>query len=112
MPSPGRPRRTDRAALYEAPGYRALLASLGANMRAARIARGWTLEQAAEQCGLRFAVYATTEYGQVNTTMLSLERIAAGLGVKPWELLVPRDTSAADREAEELALGATTRGQR
>lgn len=30
--------------------------------------------------------------GQTNTTMHSLGRIAEGLGVQPWELLVPRES--------------------
>ena len=100
MPSPGRPRRADREALYEAPAYRSLLAALGANLRANRLAKGLTSEQAAEKCGLRFAMYAEAEYARSNTTMLTLSRIAEGLGMSPWELLVPLNEQPIERDAD------------
>lgn len=69
-------------------------------MRANRLAKRLTIEQAAEKCGLRFAMYAQAENAHSNTTMLTLSRIAEGLGMSPWELLVPMNEQPIERTTD------------
>lgn len=86
-----RARRPERAAQYENPTYRALVARLGANLRAMRQARGWTMEEAADRCGLLYPNYQPIESGRINVTATTLARLADGFGVDPGELLAIRD---------------------
>ncbi len=54
---------------------------LSANLKTARAARGWTLEQFAEASGVSRAMISKVERGEVSPTAAILARLAAGLGV-------------------------------
>ena len=77
-------RKTDR--------YTDEVASLGANVRALRLKKQWTLEQAAEQMLLDLKHLQKVEAGLLNITMVTLVRVADGLGVPVRALFSPRAT--------------------
>ena len=59
-------------------------------IRQLREERGWTQEQAAEHCGIGYKLYQLYELGiKDNPGLMSLEKIAAGFGLKIHELLTP-----------------------
>jgi transcriptional regulator with XRE-family HTH domain len=64
------------------PSYKKSVAALGKQIRKLRQARGWTLEQAAEAMSMDATQLAKIEAGSLNVTLVSLVRIADGLGVK------------------------------
>jgi len=58
------------------------LAALSRNLKAARKAAGLTQEDAAHEAGLDVAQYRKIENGQTNTSVRTVARIAAALGLK------------------------------
>lgn len=85
-----RQRKPNRAALYTAPAYLALLLRVGANVRRLREAQDLTQEELAfRSTDMGPAMLRTIEAGRVNVTALSMSRLAEGLGVDPAELLAP-----------------------
>jgi transcriptional regulator with XRE-family HTH domain len=59
-------------------------------VRREREQRGLTQEAFAEQAGLQYKHYQAVEAGRkMNFTMATFEKIAKGLRLEPWELLVP-----------------------
>jgi transcriptional regulator with XRE-family HTH domain len=62
--------------------YKKAVAALGKQIRKLRQARGWTLEQAAEAMSMDATQLAKIEAGSLNVTLVTLVRIADGLGVK------------------------------
>jgi transcriptional regulator with XRE-family HTH domain len=54
--------------------------ALGRRIRALRLARKWTLEQAAEASDVDLKHWQKIEAGRVNVTLVTLVRIADGLG--------------------------------
>ena len=62
--------------------YKRNVAALGKQIRKLRQARGWTLEQAAEAMSMDATQLAKIEAGSLNVTLVTLVRIADGLGVK------------------------------
>ena len=59
-------------------------------IRQLREDRGWTQEQAAEHCGVGYKLYQLYEQGRKdNPGLRSLEKLAAGFGLKIHELLNP-----------------------
>jgi transcriptional regulator with XRE-family HTH domain len=59
-------------------------------LRQLRKDRGWTQEQAAEQCGIGYKLYQLYELGiKQNPGLTSLEKLAAGFGLEICELLTP-----------------------
>ncbi len=54
--------------------------ALGQRVRALRLARKWTLEQAAEASDIDLKHWQKIEAGQINVTLVTLVRIADGLG--------------------------------
>jgi transcriptional regulator with XRE-family HTH domain len=62
--------------------YKKSVAALGKQIRKLRQARGWTLEQAAEAMSMDATQLAKIEAGSLNVTLVTLVRIADGLGVK------------------------------
>ncbi len=54
---------------------------LAANLKSARLSRGWTLEAFAEASGVSRAMISKIERGEVSPTAQILGRLAAGLGV-------------------------------
>jgi transcriptional regulator with XRE-family HTH domain len=63
--------------------------ALGARVRALREDQGWTLEQAAERCQLDWKHLQKIESGVLNVTLVTLVRIAVGLGVSTQALFEP-----------------------
>ena len=69
--------------------YAAELAALGASVRKLRRLRRWTLEHAAERMSLDLKHLQKVEAGLLNITMVTLVRIADGLGVPLRALFAP-----------------------
>jgi len=99
---------------------REVAALLGGRVRAMRLARAWTLEEAAERMALDYRHIQRIERGVANVTLATLARVAAGFGVSVADLLalpVPEGsddgsmtadstcgvTRAAEREIEDHA---------
>jgi transcriptional regulator with XRE-family HTH domain len=85
-----RRRRANRARLYRSPAYRELTARLAENVRRLRAARGWTQEQTAERCELAPRMLQAIEAGDANATLVTVARLAAGLGVDASQLVARR----------------------
>ncbi|MCR5882968.1 helix-turn-helix domain-containing protein [Rhizobacter sp. J219] len=64
-------------------------AVLAENIVRLRKERGWSQEELAFECGLHRTFVAHTERQARNISLDNIERVAAALGVAPWELLVP-----------------------
>ncbi len=62
--------------------YKKSVGALGKQIRKLRQARGWTLEDAAEAMSMDATQLAKIEAGSLNVTLVTLVRIADGLGVK------------------------------
>lgn len=58
-----------------------VLAPIGARLRAARVARGWTVEALAEQIGVQAVTITRYEGGQRSPELATLVRLARILGV-------------------------------
>jgi transcriptional regulator with XRE-family HTH domain len=56
--------------------------ALGGRVRSLREARGWTLEQAAERSQIDWKHWQKIEAGLLNVTLVTLVRMAVGLGVE------------------------------
>ncbi len=64
------------------------LRRLGANLLELRTARGWSQEEAAHRCELTLQqTYQQIETANVNVTMQTLTKLAAGFGVDVRDLL-------------------------
>jgi transcriptional regulator with XRE-family HTH domain len=59
----------------------------GAGVRRARVKRGFSQEAFAAHAGLDRSYYGAIERGEFNVSLSTLEKLAAGLGMKPSELL-------------------------
>ncbi len=62
---------------------------LGARVRELRKARGWTLEQAANQAGLARSTLSKIENGQMSPTYDALKKLAGGLDISVPQLFTP-----------------------
>jgi transcriptional regulator with XRE-family HTH domain len=87
-----------------------VFSSLAENLRIARSYRRWSQEQLAEECGLNRNYVAKVEAAALNLTVENLERIAAGLGVSGYVLLMPIEDAqkllfAASRELDKKPVG-------
>lgn len=60
---------------------------LGLAIRSIRSANGWSQERFADSIEMHRAYYSAIERGEKNITLVTLVRLASGLGVKPSELL-------------------------
>lgn len=68
-----------------------LVERVACNLRRIRKDRGWSQEDLAEASGLDRTYISGIERGKRNPTVLVLEKIAAGLGTDPVDLLaMPR----------------------
>jgi len=65
----------------------AALVRFGQNVRAARLARGWTQEQLAHQTGLASVQISRIERGKREVRITTLLRLVKALDVTPEELL-------------------------
>lgn len=70
-----------------------LASDFGRNVRAARHARGMTLEALAHEVGLAYSYVGELERGRRNPTLKVVEQIADVLGVSPLELLTNESIS-------------------
>lgn len=59
--------------------------------------RGWTVQQMADECGVSYGGYLKIERGERQMTTAWIERLAAGLGVTPSDLLTPPKNDATER---------------
>lgn len=70
-------------------------------LKALRVERGLTQEEYAEKAGLSYKYYQAVEAGRKNNLRLStLERLAKGHGMEPWQLLLPGGTKTARKAAK------------
>jgi len=65
---------------------------VGQNLRACRLAAGFSQEEFADHLQFHRTYMGGIERGERNLTLRSLERIAGRLGMDPLELLCPPDT--------------------
>ncbi len=63
--------------------------NLGIRVRELRKARGWTLEQAANQAGLARSTLSKIENGQMSPTYEALKKLAEGLAISVPQLFTP-----------------------
>jgi len=61
--------------------YKRAVRQLGKRVKELRTERGWTLEHAAEKSDMDLKHWQKIEAGTINTTMVTLVRMADGLGV-------------------------------
>lgn len=64
------------------------LLAIGAKIQSVRARKGITQDQLGERAGMNAKYVSAIERGQKNLTVLTLERIAKGLGVELFELLM------------------------
>ena len=57
------------------------LIRLGANLRQAREAKGWSQEEMAFRCGVHRTYVGAVERGEYNVTVLTLRRFTKALGI-------------------------------
>jgi transcriptional regulator with XRE-family HTH domain len=62
------------------------LRTLGDRLRERRLARGWTQDKLAEQCGLHRTFIGSVERGERNLSILNLRQIASVLRVPLGDL--------------------------
>ena len=66
-----------------------LRAVLAYNLKALRIAKGWSQEYLANECALDRTYVSAVERCHWNVSLSNIERFTAALGVEAWELLKP-----------------------
>ena len=74
----------------EQPKFQKLQRDLGRRVRQLREAKGLTLYEAQEACGVDWKHLQRVEAGQLNVTLATLHRIAEGLGVSVADLFEAR----------------------
>jgi transcriptional regulator with XRE-family HTH domain len=74
---------------------------LGQRVRELRRERGLTLRSLAEQCAVSVSMLSSVERGDKAATVVVLDKIAAGLGVRLTELLIDDDRLVVRRAAEQ-----------
>ena len=57
------------------------LVRLGANLRKAREAKGWSQEELAFRCGVHRTYVGSVERGEYNVTILTLRKFTQALGM-------------------------------
>ncbi|MHC0052878.1 helix-turn-helix domain-containing protein [Actibacterium sp. D379-3] len=70
--------------------------NLGQRVRELRTARGWTLEQAANQAGLARSTLSKIENGQMSPTYEALKKLAGGLAISVPQLFTPPQKTQAN----------------
>ena len=66
-----------------------LRAVLAYRIRTLRVAKGWSQERLALECGLDRTYVSAVERSQWNISLSNIERIARALEVASWTLLKP-----------------------
>lgn len=69
--------------------YEAELREVGRRVRELRDERGWGAGRLAEHAGLHWTYVREVEQGKRNISVVTLLKLARGLGVNPCELLPP-----------------------
>jgi transcriptional regulator with XRE-family HTH domain len=70
-------------------------------LKALRVERGLTQEEFAEKAGLSYKYYQAVEAGRkMNLRLSTLERLAKGHGMEPWQLILPGGTKTARKAAK------------
>jgi transcriptional regulator with XRE-family HTH domain len=85
------------------------LATLAEVTRALRLARGWTLEEAAERADVDFRHVQLLERGTANPTTATLLRVARGFGVPVEALFRPGASAEATLELRDAPARARPR---
>ncbi len=63
------------------------LVRLGANLRKAREAKGWSQEELAYRCGVHRTYVGSVERGEYNVTILTLRKFTKSLGLSLRDVL-------------------------
>ncbi len=93
---------TYRDPLFEAPEYLGTQARLRANLQRLRRERGLTQDAAAKLCGgMSYQHFAQLESGRSNVTLVTLCRVASGLGVDVAALLAEPPSGTPGEPARE-----------
>jgi transcriptional regulator with XRE-family HTH domain len=79
---------------------------LAERLRVERAARGWSLKEAAERCGIQRDTLSALEHAKRGVYSVTLERIAAGYGVPIAVLLGPGGSGEGNEGSVEWALTA------
>jgi transcriptional regulator with XRE-family HTH domain len=66
---------------------------LSINLQMARTLNGWSQEQLGLNCGLKRTYIGALERGEINPGLDNLDRIAAGLGIECFVLLMSPDVA-------------------
>ncbi len=66
-----------------------ILSAIGSKIQVMRERKGLTQDQLSERAGINAKYISAIERGQKNLTVLTLEKIAKGLEVEPFELILP-----------------------
>jgi len=75
-----------------------ILKELGDRVRLFRKKKDWTLEDLALESGLHPSSISQVERGERNLTLKNLSRLAEGLEVDPYQLLLYEDDDLMERE--------------
>ncbi len=95
---PRRAYKPERAVLYEDSAYVRLQNRLAANLRRIRNRQGLTQEEAAHQIGISTRLLQRIEGAETNVTLVTISRVAVGLGVDAAQLLAPGLTGGQRRK--------------
>lgn len=97
---PSRPREQRPSRSYRASArYISAAKLLGRRIRELRKARGWTLYEASDAMDIDLKHLQRLETGSLNVTLVTLVRIAEGLGVELDELFSFATVSTASQDA-------------
>jgi transcriptional regulator with XRE-family HTH domain len=69
--------------------YMNILSDIGNKIQSIRERKGITQDKLEEKTGINAKYISAIERGQKNLTILTLEKIAKGLEVEPFELMIP-----------------------
>ena len=97
---PSRPREQRPSRSYRSSArYISAAKLLGGRIRKLRKARGWTLYEASDAMDIDLKHLQRLETGSLNVTLVTLVRVAEGLGVQLNELFSFTPVAAADQGA-------------
>jgi transcriptional regulator with XRE-family HTH domain len=90
-------RRPERRWQYESAAYRELVERVAVNVLRRRERGGWTQEALAERCEMSLRHVQAVEGAEMNLTLVTLARLAEGLGIDVRELFRPARTTRSHR---------------